>query len=1163
MSVAVVDGEKLRVIKEAVYARFQKLLSKRETLSREEMKTFDRTIWRLGELRISEATQDLITLAQSRPGDEITTYSIIWSLGRIGDPAGLDVLSTLEGQADLIIKASEARRQKEKEEAERRYGYYYGGSTEHDGTSIEKICLEVRYWLTPENRRADFLDGYASRLPEKIRSVLADNNPENISITISEYLRELMAADNQKSSSDTDGLSTKEFIKKRDLHITRLSDNSRLMTSLFTFLQELENATYFSEDSENHAEIKTYIYSLLDEARIGAARYESRQGGFADFVSRSEGVAAVEPDSIQPPSCLPCLKSDAVKQDLVEYFRTIDTNLVRYTAYERLINLRFLQISLQILRNEKEILSELPDETEVVTDATDDIVEEEAEQNDLVIETLYLISLHNPIIRQALFALIETIQLTGNVRKGAFRTLWKMAEFREDYELYAHIIRKLEKNKAVMSSYSWDDEIGYQSGFGVSTSYFSRRSWRTLRKLGKLGALNYVDYAEAILLTMQDNDGSPVETKHFSTYSWGTGETNSWDVTYSEFHQYQAFGHILFNHSNKYEKSPSGSWVVKDSKASDGRTEAFPELWDRYPEKLFNFLKVSECEAVHTFAAKALADNKDYLNTIAVEEWFELLNSKYEQTALLALKALQQYYADKEPDTQVIKACLTSGFKQIRDAGLDWLKRASYILQDDLELLTWLVMSEDQDLRSASQEYVYILDGQADKQQEFLEQLLGKLYALGEDADKHIVENVRWVLLAPLKSQLSIITFDAVGMFVSHASPYVSLVGAQILTAQNLKPHEIPPELYGQLFNSSSPEVRAEAVALMSNLEDAELAQWDEMLGNLMLSAHAPVRAEARKLITRAAQVNDDFAAKILQKLIGALFKSESAEGLHDDLFNVFNDELKPLWKLIDKNQLWRMLTAKSKGIQRISAVVIHTRPYSDYTVRQWATLSGNPSIGVRAWAWKAYETELDLIKEKLDDALHIFSSNWEDSRSFGFNFFSKNFPFDQWSEEQVIALCDNKHGEVQELGRNLVFEHIQVDRGPRYLLALSEHPSVSMQKFIGQFLERLAAGKNDEIFKLEQYFASVLTRVNKARVAKDQVLSFLHAEGIRDRKIAELVARIMQSLSLSAAIYDKAKAIEIMSDLSNRYPGLAMPIKVMPVQVRGYQNNNDMQEAG
>ncbi len=110
VSVAVVDGEKLRVIKEAVYARFQKLLSKRETLSREEMKTFDRTIWRLGELRISEATQDLITLAQSRPGDEITTYSIIWSLGRIGDPAGLDVLSTLEGQADLIIKAPEARR---------------------------------------------------------------------------------------------------------------------------------------------------------------------------------------------------------------------------------------------------------------------------------------------------------------------------------------------------------------------------------------------------------------------------------------------------------------------------------------------------------------------------------------------------------------------------------------------------------------------------------------------------------------------------------------------------------------------------------------------------------------------------------------------------------------------------------------------------------------------------------------------------------------------------------------------------------------------------------------------------------------------------------------------------------------------------------------------
>ncbi|MGH1350171.1 MAG: HEAT repeat domain-containing protein [Methyloligellaceae bacterium] len=1163
MSLAVVDEEKLRVIKEAVYTRFQNFLKNRENLSPKEMKAFSRTIWRIGELHISEATQDLITLAKTCPDDEVTAYSIVWSLGRIGDPAGIEALSALSENAKALFSAAQEKQRKEKAEAKRLGHYYYDSGVSYSGLSIIKICHEVRYWLTPENERADLLDNYIKELPSEILEVLMSPEQEAKSAAIQKYLHSILVNNNNENIYHSYSISIEGFIVRRDLHIAGIFENSDNKNALLTIIQELEEAGYFIEGSENRDQIKNYLLQLLEQERIGETRYQSRHGGFAEFVQRTEGSAVSEPQVLQPPSCVPCLASDTVNKIFIDYLRTIDTSLIRHTNNSGLINFRFLYFALKILRNEKNAISELNVKEEQEASSVEPVEDEKTDDSHLVIETLYLLSLNNPTIRQALFTLVSTLELTGNSRKSAFRTLWKMAEFREDHEFYAHIIHTLEKNKTTMQSYAWNSETGYQRGLGSSVPYFSRRSWRTLNKLGQISALSYIDSAEAILLTMTDEDAVPVETQNFSAYYWETRETRRWSVTNSEYTNFQAFSSILYTNSNKYEKSASGPWVIKDINATDSRTEAFPEIWDQVPDRLFNLLIKSKCEAVHTFAAKALKDNAKYLDSISAEQWFELLVSKYEQTALLALKALQQYFADKDPDTRLIQACLTSPFKPVRNAGMEWLQQASYILRDNLELLAWLVMSEDPDLREASLEYVYVLDARSDLQQDFLELLLGKLFALGEDADKDIVENASWVLLKLLKPQLSIVTFEAVGMFVSHASPYVSLLGAQMLSAQNLKPHEIPPELYGQLFNSSSPEVRAEAVSLMNNLEDAELAQWDEMLGNLMLSPHAPVRAEAGKLIARAVKVDEEFTTRILQKLISALFKSETAEGLHEDLFNLFNDELRSSWNLIDKNQLWRMLTAKSKGVQRVSAAIIQTRPNSDYTVRQWATLCGNPSIGVRAWAWKAYETELDQVKANIDDALHIFSSNWEDSRSFGFNYFSKNFPFDQWSEEQVIALCDNRHAEVQELGRNLVFEHIQVDRGPRYLLALSEHPSVTMQKFIGQFLERLAAGNNEEIFRLEQYFASVLTRVNKGRVAKDQVLNFLHQEGLRDRKIADLVANIMQHISLSAAIYDKAKAIEIMSDLNSRYPGLAMPVKAIPLQVRGYQNNNDMQEAG
>ncbi len=784
---------------------------------------------------------------------------------------------------------------------------------------------------------------------------------------------------------------------------------------------------------------------------------------------------------------------------------------------------------------------------------------------DLILETLAILATDLPFVRNALLLFVQQARLVGIPNIAAFKSLWKIAEYRCDTELFAALVYRLENTKHEIPSYYWD-EYGYGRGMKSSVPYLARRSWRFIRRMGEIGDKHYINFAKAILLSMHDKDGKEQRTETYSEYRWNQSTRNydrhSWTTTFGEYSNYLTFGYILYLNSNRYSKSNTNHWVIKNESATDRRAEAFPELWDQHPDDLLNLLRKSQCAPVHRFAARALKDNKEYLKTISLDEWFSFIESKYEDTALLALEALKQHYADKEPDAKLIKTCLTSKHKQIRDAGIEWLKRASYILRDDIPLLVWMIMSDDQNVREMSQEYVYLFDGQEDKQQELFETLIGKTLELSEDVDSAIIANIRWVFLQPCKHLLHIITFDAIAMFIDHPSTGVKLLGAQILGAQNLKPHEIPPELYGRLFNSPVAEIRAEAISLMNNLQDAELAQWDDMLGNLILSDQQAVRHEARKLIARAIRADEQFGQKILQKLLAALFKSEDSDGLHDDLFDVFSHELKPVWHTIDKNQLWRMLTAKSKGVQRVSSVMLQQRPFSDYSVRQWATLGGNPSLSVRSWAWRAYEAELDRIRENIDDALHILSSTWEDSRSFAFRYFSENFPFDQWSENQVISLCDNKHLEVQKLGRNLVFEHIQTGQGNRYLLALSEHPSMTMQKFLGEFLQKLASDQTDKILEMEQYFQSVLMRVNKGRVAKDQVLEFLATEALKNRNVAEMVARIMQDLSLSAAIHDKAKSLEIMSDLNNKYPGLAMPVKVRRFEVRSTQSSAATQEA-
>ena len=94
--------------------------------------------------------------------------------------------------------------------------------------------------------------------------------------------------------------------------------------------------------------------------------------------------------------------------------------------------------------------------------------------------------------------------------------------------------------------------------------------------------------------------------------------------------------------------------------------------------------------------------------------------------------------------------------------------------------------------------------------------------------------------------------------------------------------------------------------------------------------------------------------------------------------------------------------------------------------------------------------------------------------------------------------------------------------------------------------MERFASGDLDKLKQLEFYFITVLSQVNKGRTAKDRVLNFLKNEAMKLPEAAELVARILDRLSLTVAIGDKASSIEIMRDIHQKYPHIQMPISLV-----------------
>ena len=87
---------------------------------------------------------------------------------------------------------------------------------------------------------------------------------------------------------------------------------------------------------------------------------------------------------------------------------------------------------------------------------------------------------------------------------------------------------------------------------------------------------------------------------------------------------------------------------------------------------------------------------------------------------------------------------------------------------------------------------------------------------------------------------------------------------------------------------------------------------------------------------------------------------------------------------------------------------------------------------------------------------------------------------------------------------------------------------------------------------ELTPYFLSVLSRVNKGRVAKQRVLDFLQREATKSEAAAQTVAEILTRQSATGAIGDRARTIEIMNRLRTVYPDLPLPLTVRPVEARG-----------
>ncbi len=732
--------------------------------------------------------------------------------------------------------------------------------------------------------------------------------------------------------------------------------------------------------------------------------------------------------------------------------------------------------------------------------------------------------------------------------------------------------------------------------------YFRLRTWRNLRRLSQVSHARFVDHALGVLLAFDDATGDRgySDTRYRSVDDgsrWGSYELVK--MEFSDFSPYISFNHLLYENSTRVVAESSGrAWSVNTSAADYRplteialtREDLCPDLWGKRPDALIKLLCESHCLPVHLFAIRALQDNVESYKTITIENLIAFLAKPYDCTVSLAMQlAIQRYNAEK-PEVELITAMLGASTLESRDLGRSWLDACKQLLDEHPRSLISILTSPYTDIHLWTRELVQTLGMNAERKQAVVARLFAWMQGLialetatpqsvnaktqrasseslesGDtvlsDAQQAVIAEITWHLTHTFKQQTEIIGLDVIEDLLNHPLSVIKKLAGELLVNHQTPVEKLPAHLLKVLIENTDPELRALGVQLFGQLPVEILVQQSDLVLTYCLGDSSVIRQASYSIISRLATADKVLAGKMIRCLLDELFKKERVDDLHNDLIAAFTNELSKLISteesdqacvLFDKDLVWRLLIARSHGANKYGGELLKQINPEQFSVRQWSRLGKNPVFSVRSWVWDCYTEYSDRIKQNSVDALRILENSWDDSRSFAIDYFRNNFTQEDWTPETMIGVCDSVLEDVQQLGRELITRFFDDDHGLEYLSKLSQHPSVNVQQFTSSYLTNYAGGSLERIDALAPYFVTVLSHVNKGRVAKARVIEFLHQEAMQSAEIAKITARIFSRQSVTIVLCDHTRYLLAMRDLNDKYPFLELPITKKAVPVRG-----------
>ena len=731
------------------------------------------------------------------------------------------------------------------------------------------------------------------------------------------------------------------------------------------------------------------------------------------------------------------------------------------------------------------------------------------------------------------FVKIVDILPINELNFSLFRRLYKVAELREDQAVLGRLVTKIEsKRMACYQTYDYHSSK-YGNTVGCSKNYFKKRSFRYLKNLENHNEEGYISFAKSLLLSL---NSYPEEFKPFKI-DWYDYDEPNWKNRYKH-KNYDAFAthitvvYVMYGAGNRYMLEPSGKmWgVANRSIKNEVRPERNRELWNREVETVVEILSESSVLEVQTFAFNILKENMDALNSISVERLLKMMNLELKEARTLFFNVLKEKYAQSR-DERIVRAFLLSSDDEIVQFAIDELRVNPQILLMDGLLVELIKSATDRTM-----DKVISIVSDVEDSRPLVDVIVSKL--LTDRLPFNEVEADReFRLLTHLTKEIKV--EDILNLMREVGLNERHLFASKVIRLKELSHLEYPLELKEKIANHDHPEMLATTIYLLGRLNSEELMAEHEMLVAFLYHNEPSVHNEARKILESLAKEKED-GDVLLQAIVEKSFASAS-DAVADNVEQVVK-AMENSYRVVDPDQLYRMLIAKSKLSVRLGGLILSKYEPKEFSVVQWARMAKNSNKSVRVWAYDAYMNHESMVQEAMPKSLMIFDTHWEDTRMFASGYF-ESF---KMSSDDIVVIADSNYADVQAFAKKMI-EQGDFDRDI-LLTKLSQHPSLTIQKFVTDLM--LGEMSDEQLLKMERFFNTLLHSVNQNRLAKNRVMSILNGR-LADEKIAEMYARLSAHHSATMVWADKEMFVEAMSFIREHYPTIELPLSVEAIEVR------------